>query len=202
MSPFELVFAVFALLLGLAVAEVLSGFARTLKLRRKVRIGWLTPLLGVLVVLDLMTLWLAAWEYRDLVAANYLTLVVMLALVGGYYLFATLVFPDDPQEWPDFDLWYDQHNALVLGGMLAINLLMLAASVVVATNARLSAIVAAGSAGEPQVEGVAALVALLSGLLPIPLLVALIVVKSRRTNVALLATIIALILAGAVAGAV
>ncbi|WP_448663502.1 hypothetical protein ACG3SL_02185 [Sphingomonas sp. CJ20] len=202
MSPFELVFAVFALLLGLAVAEVLGGFARTLKLRRKVRIGWLTPLLGVLVVLDLMTLWLAAWEYRDLVAANYLTLVVMLALVGGYYLFATLVFPDDPAEWPDFDLWYDQHNELVLGGMLAINLLMFATSIVVAMNERLSAIVAASGAGQPQVEGVAALVSILSALLPIPLLVALIVVKSRRTNVALLATIIGLILAGAVAGAV
>ncbi|MES2043704.1 MAG: hypothetical protein V4475_07490 [Pseudomonadota bacterium] len=53
MSQFELVFAVYGLLLGLAIAEVLGGFSRALKLKRgtkAVRIGWLTPLLGVLVV--------------------------------------------------------------------------------------------------------------------------------------------------------
>jgi hypothetical protein len=44
MSPFELVFAVFGLLLGLAIAEVLGGFSRAVKLKRgtrPVRVGWL-----------------------------------------------------------------------------------------------------------------------------------------------------------------
>lgn len=56
MTGFDLVFAVYGLLLGLAVAEVLGGFARALKLKRAtkaVRIGWLTPLLGTLVIFDL-----------------------------------------------------------------------------------------------------------------------------------------------------
>ena len=34
MTSFELVFAVYGLLLGLAIAEVLGGFARALKLKR------------------------------------------------------------------------------------------------------------------------------------------------------------------------
>ena len=46
MSAFDLVFALFGLLLGLALCEVLAGFARVLKLKRgarPVRIGWRSP---------------------------------------------------------------------------------------------------------------------------------------------------------------
>ena len=87
MSPFELVFAVYGLLLGLAVAEVLGGFSRTLKLKRgtkPIKVGWLTPLLGILVILDLTSFWLIAWETRDQIAANYLTLIGVLSIVGIY----------------------------------------------------------------------------------------------------------------------
>ncbi len=124
MSPFELVFAVYGLLLGLAIAEVLGGFSRTLKLKRgtrPVKIGWLTPLLGLLVILDLTSFWVIAWEVREQIAANYLTLIGVLTIVGIYYLAATLIFPDAPEEWPDFDDWYDKQNRLVIGGLLAAN---------------------------------------------------------------------------------
>jgi hypothetical protein len=197
MTPFEFVFAVFGLLLGLAVAEVLGGFARTIKLRRKVRIGWLTPLLGVLVILDLMTLWLTAWAMRDLVAANYLTLLVVLAMVGGYYLFATLIFPDDPADWPDFDLWYDQHNRLVIGGMLLINVALMAAALTIAAMPEWTAIIEKTNAGRVSSSGPIATIAAIGGLLHLPLLAALFFVRSRRLNVALLVLLIGLILLGA-----
>lgn len=125
MSPFELVFAVYGLLLGLAIAEVLGGFSRAFKLKRKarpVRIGWLTPLLGLFVTLDLMSFWLLAWEARDQIVANYATLVGVLAVVGVYYLTATLIFPEEPEEWPNFDDWYDQQKRMVVGGLLAANI--------------------------------------------------------------------------------
>jgi hypothetical protein len=203
MSPFEFVFAVFGLLLGLAVAEVLGGFARTIKLRRKVRIGWLTPLLGLLVILDLMTLWLTAWAMRDLVVANYLTLVAVLAMVGGYYLFATLIFPDDPAEWPDFDLWYDEHNRLVLGGMLLINLALFGVALVVAARPELSAALQATAQGRAPAaaDGMLSTIASIGGLLHLPLLAALVFVKSRRVNVTMLALLIAIILLAALASA-
>jgi hypothetical protein len=205
MTPFEFVFAVFGLLLGLAVAEVLSGFARTIKLRRKVRIGWLTPLLGVLVILDLMTLWLTAWAMRDIVAANYLTLLAVLAMIGGYYLFATLIFPDEPAEWPDFDLWYDQHNRLVLGGMVVINLFLFGVSLVIAAVPELLATIEATARPRSSlpggVDGLFAMVLAAGGLLHLPLLIALIFVKSRRANIAMLALLIGFILLGALGSA-
>jgi hypothetical protein len=119
MSPFELVFALFGLLLGLAIAEVLGGFSRAFKLRRSaraVRVGWLTPLLGLFVILDLTSFWETAYIARDQLSANYPTLVAVLAIVGIYYLAASQIFPDDPEEWPDFDAYYDRNNRIVLGG--------------------------------------------------------------------------------------
>ena len=58
MSHFEFLFSLFSLLLGLSLVELISGLGRTLKAylhtdEKSVaisgyRIGWLTPLLGLL----------------------------------------------------------------------------------------------------------------------------------------------------------
>jgi hypothetical protein len=119
MTPFEFVFSLFALLLGLSLAEVLGGLARTLKQRRQVRLGLLTPLLGLLVMLDLTSSWALAYSLRASIQANFLTLVIGLFVTGLYFLAATLVFPDDAAKWPDLDVYYFEHKRQVLGGMLA-----------------------------------------------------------------------------------
>ena len=60
MSDFEFFFSFYGLLLGLSVAEVAQEFSRTLRSRRRIRIGWLTPLLGVVVMLDISSFWVLA----------------------------------------------------------------------------------------------------------------------------------------------
>jgi hypothetical protein len=189
MSPFELVFAVFGLLLGLALAEVLGGFSRAFKLRRSakaVRIGWLTPLLGLFVILDLTSFWEVAYGARDQLSANYPTLVAVLAIVGIYYLAATQIFPDDPGEWPDFDAYYDRNNRVVLGGMLAANLGSGFGQMVLE-------MLTPGPAIE-TFEGNADTVMACGELAIFALLITLMIVKSRRINVALLVTLIVLLL--------
>ena len=74
MDNFNLVFSLFGLLLGLALAEVFGGFGAALQERRKIRIGWLTPLLGLVVACDLTTFWSWAWDARAAVSARYLVL--------------------------------------------------------------------------------------------------------------------------------
>jgi hypothetical protein len=127
MSPFEFVFSLFGLLLGLSLAEVLGGLARVLKQRKEVQLGWLTPLLGLLVMLDLTSFWALAYDLRESIPANFLTLVIGLFVTGLYYLAATLVFPDDASKWPDLDDYYFRHKKQVLGGMLASRVLARAA---------------------------------------------------------------------------
>lgn len=191
MSAFELVFAVFGLLLGLAVAEVLSGFARALKLKRgtrSIKIGWLTPLLGIFVMLDLMSFWMLAWEARDQIGADYLTLIAVLAIVGVYFLAASLIFPDEPEEWPDFDDWYDKQNRMVIGGLLAANVLSWVGIIALEIVAPTPEAVLESSATQD-------LVVFGSGLGVLVLLIALLRVNGRRTNVAMLVALIVLVLA-------
>jgi hypothetical protein len=122
MSQFEFVFSLFGLLLGLSLAEVLSGFGKAVKARARLRIGWLTPLLGVLVMLDLISFWTTAWSMREVLPANYFTLMALLAFTGAYYVAANLVFPEDFDRCPDFDVHYWANKKLVLSAMLALNL--------------------------------------------------------------------------------
>lgn len=196
MSPFELVFALFGLLLGLAIAEVLGGFSRALKLKRgtkPVRIGWLTPLLGLFMIIDLTSFWLNAYHSRDQLTADHLTLLVVLAIVGIYYLAATLIFPDDPEQWPDFDVWYDNQNRLVLGGMLAANIGNVIGQITLEIARPADTDV--GSDASIMADGIV-------GFSVLFLLIALIIVRSRRTNVILLAILVALLVAGAIADGV
>ncbi len=71
---------------------MLGGLARTLKQWRTVRLGWLTPLLGLLVMLDLTSSWALAYALRDSIPGNFLTLVIGLFVTGLYFLAASLVF--------------------------------------------------------------------------------------------------------------
>lgn len=183
MSAFDLVFAVFGLLLGLAVCEVLAGFARVLKLKRgarPVRIGWLTPLLGLFVMLDLTSFWGLAFMARDQMDASYLTLAIVLAITGGYYLVASLIFPDEPEDWPDFDLWYERQKQMVIGGLLSINIVtMIATSILDAVRPVPEA--PPGPAGD-----VGFLIYALGAMALFVLLFALLFVRNCRWNVAML----------------
>jgi hypothetical protein len=204
MSPFELVFALFGLLLGLAIAEVLGGFARVLKLKRlggaaaEVRIGWLTPLLGLLVILDQTSFWLTAYNMRDVIPARFATLIAVLAIAGTYYLVSTLIFPDDPAKWPDFDEHYDRQNRLVLSAVLAAGLAVFLFAMVLAASGNGDALIKSAKAAMPA-GPVARLIGNLAGIGTFPLLIALIILKSRRANIGLLVILIGLNLASALA---
>ena len=174
MSNFEFVFSLFGLLLGLALAELLGGLGTALQSRRKVRVGWLTPLLGLFVALDVTSFWTLAWSVRDQIPAHYFTMMAGLLVNGLYYLVARLAFPRDPQEWPDYDQYYFAHKKLVLGGVIVCNLL--------------------GYAGQLAVGYDPVDVALYNwaSVLFFVTVAAAMVVRGRRANIALLASLCAL----------
>ena len=146
MNPqFDYIFELFTLLISLAVAEMLMGFSRILKMRARrkagvdptaisVRIGWLVPLLGVLVLVDLATFWSIIWTMRGVLDMRMATIFGVLVLIGGYYLIATLVFPDEPELWPDFDAYFWQQKRLVVAGIFLINVASTIASTTLGTH--------------------------------------------------------------------
>jgi hypothetical protein len=123
MGGFEFVFSLFAIILGLSLVEVLTGFSRALKRRRVVHLGWLVPLLAIFVMLDLASFWDWAWGARSYLTPSYGVLFIGLVVSGLYYLAASIVFPGEFGDRADFDAHYMAHHRQVLGAVLASNLI-------------------------------------------------------------------------------
>lgn len=171
MSNFEFVFSLFGLVLGLALAEVLGGFGSAIQSRRKIRIGWLTPLLGLFVALDLASFWTLAWSVRDEIPSDYFSMMAGLLITSLYYLVARLVFPADRDEWPDLDTYYFAHKKWVLGGVLLCNTLAFGSQLAVGYNPFEIALYMWGTA------------------VFVLLLVATMFARGRRANIALLVSL-------------
>jgi hypothetical protein len=168
MSIFEFVFSLYSLLFGLALAQVFGGFGNTLQERHKLHVGWLTPLLGLFVILDLTSFWEIGWQMRGITRPYFLFLICTVLVAGIYYLAARLVFPRNFVEWPDFDVYYFRHRRWVYGGILLCN--------VVATIALLA--VAAPFMRSP--------LGFANFLTYFVLLIALLAAKRKRANIVLL----------------
>ncbi|RZJ02699.1 MAG: hypothetical protein EON89_14355 [Brevundimonas sp.] len=122
MSAFEFFFSFFGLILGLSVAEVMTGFARVLKRRNRIRMGYVTPLLAVLLLLDLASFWSNTWGMMQSIQISLHLLIIGVIVAGTYFLAASLVFPDDLDEWPSLDAFYDTHKRWVVGGVWLANM--------------------------------------------------------------------------------
>jgi Co/Zn/Cd efflux system component len=97
-EAFGFMFAFYGLLLGLAVAEIASGFSRAYDERHKRRLGIIAPLFGALLLIDLITFWMNAWAYRNLPDISYLLALVVAVVALLYYFAATQVFPKSTEK--------------------------------------------------------------------------------------------------------
>lgn len=194
---FDYIFELFTLLISLAVAEMLMGFSRILKMRARrkagvdpsaieVHVGWLVPMLGLLVLVDLATFWSIVWGMRGVLDMRMATVFGVLVLIGGYYLVATLVFPDEPELWPDFDAYFWQQKRWVVGGVLLINLVSAIASFALGAQTPEQVALVQEAAMEHPVFAVSSLIIMLN----YPAFVWLAFTKGRRRSTALMAFII------------
>lgn len=182
MSQFEFIFTLYSLLLGLSLVELLSGLGRTVKARLHVdetvagafKIGWLTPLLGLFVMLDLLSFWSAAWTVRDMIAVNGATLMAIMLFASSYYMAAHLVFPDDIPTDGDLDPHYFRVRRIVVGVLFVLLFVQLGFYLTQPTLA-------------PRLASPVPL--LLTGLL-IALMIAVCLVKSKFANGVLLSGLI------------
>ena len=132
MDAFNFAFSLFAIVLGLSLVEVLTGFARALRRRRVVHLGWLTPMVAMFVMLDLTSFWESGWASRRFVSPQYGILLIGLLVSGLYYLAASLVFPSEFGEGreqlsgADFDAHYVQHRRQVMGAIFICDLIEMA----------------------------------------------------------------------------
>ncbi len=122
MTEFEFVFPLFALLIGLSVTEMLSGLAHALKSKRDIHVGWLTPLLGTLILINLAMFWQGSWEIRDGITASSASLLLVIVVGGAYFLAASMVFPSWGSQVRDLDQYFMEHRRVALLAIAACNL--------------------------------------------------------------------------------
>lgn len=103
MSGFEFFFSFYGLLLGLAMAELLSGSAGVVRAGRTRSIGWGTGLLALEVATEIVVVWLSAWHYWRGVEPSLRTMAVPFVSGAAYYTATCLVFPREPAELAALD---------------------------------------------------------------------------------------------------
>jgi len=85
--------------------------------------GYAHPLLAGLLLLDLASFWTNTWEMMQHIQISLHLLIVGVVVAGTYFLAASLVFPDDMDEWPSLDAFYDAHKRWVVGGVWLANMI-------------------------------------------------------------------------------
>jgi hypothetical protein len=197
-SGLDLIFQLLTLLLGLSIAELLMGLARSWRLEvgttrtshESIHIGLLVPLLALMVLFDQTHFWVTAYALREFFQFDYLRLLAILFVIGGYYVISTFVFPDEPEQWPDFDDYYLASKRPVVGGVIIAN-------VATAAFGLSSAFSSNFDVASAPVMGNA--VALTVALAYFPCLAALWLVRSPKVNLVLLIAANMLLLTEAIA---
>ena len=179
MDGFNFAFSLFAIILGLSLVEVLSGFARALRRRRAVHLGVLTPTLAILVMLDLTSFWEFGWGGRHFLTPQYGLLLIGLLICSLYYVAASLIFPSEFGDRDDFDEHYLTHRRQVLGAIFICDFV----EVVPVLYMR---------AAEVPMR------VWMENVLQFSALVTCIVTRNKRVNIAAMATVIAIYLYSAV----
>lgn len=123
MDAIEIYFAAYGALLALAVAKLLSSAARLIRARETIKLGWITPLLMLLVLLDICSFLNSASRIMGQADVGLGLVTNGVLACSFYYLIASLVAPDDLAAWPDLNAYYEKHKRWVVGGMIVGSLL-------------------------------------------------------------------------------
>jgi hypothetical protein len=123
-SRFEFFMAFYGLLLGLGVAELLGGFANLLRQKSAPRLGVVTPLIGGIVLVEMLANFIDAWvKFQDIDIA--LVPLVVPTLIGlTYFVIAVIVIPRDPTEWGSLDEYMALRRRWIVGLLILANILI------------------------------------------------------------------------------
>jgi hypothetical protein len=106
-SPFDFVCAFYSVVLGVAVAQLMTGVARLIEERDRVRWYWVQGAWVLTVLLGDVGNWWSMWQSRSVKNWSIYTFLLLIALIGSIYVMTVLLFPRiSPTEEP-IDL--DQH---------------------------------------------------------------------------------------------
>jgi hypothetical protein len=119
LDKFAFFFGFYGLILGLAVAELLNGLGALVRTGELGRLRAQTGLLALFLLLVISATWIDAWDSLRSVSLDFEDLWAPILIAILYYLAAVVTFPKNPAEWPSLDDYYVKRKSFVAGLMLA-----------------------------------------------------------------------------------
>ena len=119
MERFEFFFTIYSLLLGLALAELMLGYANLLRSPKRPAWGWLTPVLGVLIFLLIITSFLDAWLKLQQIQLNLVGLLTPTLVGVSYFVAAVMAVPRSATDWDSLDDYFHDRKKWILGLLAA-----------------------------------------------------------------------------------
>ena len=108
MSTFEYITALMAVVIGLAIADLVTSLHRLLRQRSAVRWDWVSPLAALLILTELFNLW---WQWRGFTGSTMGDVAPYFASLILLFLAASVTLPDAvPEDGIDLRRYFDDNR--------------------------------------------------------------------------------------------
>lgn len=115
MEQFNYFITFYSIVLGLAVTELLSGFARIVRARALRKLEAQTALVAILTFVMLMTSWVDGWITLKSVTIDFAGLWAPILMAILYYLAAAVIFPHDEADHERLADYYRERRPFIIG---------------------------------------------------------------------------------------
>jgi hypothetical protein len=119
---FAFFFAFYGLILGLGVAELLSGFAGMVRAHALKKLEAQTSLVALLTFVLICATWVDAWNMDRSITLNFGDLWAPILVATFYYLAAAVIFPRDPRQFSHLRAYFAARRKFVIGMLFAAEL--------------------------------------------------------------------------------
>jgi hypothetical protein len=114
----------YGLLLGLALTELLGGFAHMVRAKALQKLEPQTALLAIFILIDICSTWVDGWLTLKTVTVDLAGLWAPVLLAICFYLAASVVFPHDEADHERLADYYRERKRFVVALLLAVEMLI------------------------------------------------------------------------------
>jgi hypothetical protein len=120
MSLFEFLMVLVSIIIGLGIAEILTGIARVIRCRDSIQSYWVHSVLVIFVFVALLQQWWEIWGVRGTPEWTFPGLIMMLGGPICLFLMAHLLFPEPVQGANLREYYYDAMRPIWWLAVLAV----------------------------------------------------------------------------------
>jgi hypothetical protein len=123
-DSFSYFIAFYSLILGLALTELLGGFAHMVRAKALRKLEPQTALLALFILIDICSTWVDSWLSLKDVTVNFAGLWAPVLLAICFYLAAATVFPHDEADHERLADYYRERKRFIVGLLFAAEMLI------------------------------------------------------------------------------